>query len=158
MTLPNKDTRQVQITTRRHKHGQRELFLVFLLCIVASFYVNVTRTLSLVEHHEAALSQKGIGAYAPVHAVRPDLLKHEDLFLKTLKSCLPQKTKAKCKTFVPEETTTERVAVMAPSPELTSSLFRFLQVVIGRAKRRGPVDIELIPTTHMAPYGYGKTQ
>jgi hypothetical protein len=159
MTMPNKDTRNEPGVRSRGKRANPETIAILLLCLVVCIYVSFHKTNDLIDHHDNHVAHKDVHAEAPVRVVGTERLAHEDLFLETLKSCLPETQKKKCKTFIPEGSSTQRVALIAPPGDMTHIFFRLLQVVLERAKRKQPnLDIELIPTTHVAPYGYGKTQ
>ena len=86
----------------------------------------------------------------------PDDLQHEP-FYRTLKSCLsPQK----CLRYIPEDdgTKTERIALLAPPGTLGDLFQRFVAEVVRLHKQKNdPRRLELIPTSHVPPYGYGKT-
>jgi hypothetical protein len=85
-------------------------------------------------------------------------VQHEEMFIKTLKSCLPSEKGDKCKTFVAEST--ERIAILAPPGQTTTQLLKLIRSVVAKGqKEKGSTtqQLEIIPTTHMAPYGYGKT-
>jgi hypothetical protein len=86
-----------------------------------------------------------------------EMLEHEALLKQTMKSCLPESNK-NCKLYIPEKSTTQRVAVMAPPGDFQVDFHRLLQVIVSKARKMQQIDIQLIPTTHVPPYGYGKTQ
>jgi hypothetical protein len=84
--------------------------------------------------------------------------KHEEMFTSTLKQCLPAETDEKCKTFVPEST--ERIGVITPPGTVAISLLKLINTVVANGKKEdgsGVQKIEIIPTSHIPPYGYGKT-
>ncbi len=83
---------------------------------------------------------------------------HEDMFTNTLKSCLPSEKGEACKTFVPEMT--ERIGILAPPGQTATALVNLIQSAVAHGKKgegAKTTKLEIIPTTHMAPYGYGKT-
>jgi hypothetical protein len=81
------------------------------------------------------------------------------MFTNTLKSCLPSEKGEACKIFVPEST--ERIGIISPPGETATSLLKLVESVVKHGKKMGGSDqaiaIELISTTHIPPYGYGKT-
>lgn len=160
MTLPNKQTarnREAQKTSSG-KRAKPEFIALFLLCLTISIFVSVRKTMEVMLHHDNHASDKHEHAHAvPVRQVGTEPLEHEHMFTATVKSCLPEQKKS-CKLFVPENTTAQRVALVAPPGDMASVFFRLLEVVVGRAKRKRKVEIDLILTTHIPPYGYGKTQ
>jgi len=83
----------------------------------------------------------------------PDDLQHE-AFFETLKSCTD--TNNKCKTYIPPGSPVERIAILRPPGALAFVLDTFVAEVVrlhGKQKQK----VELIPTSHVPPYGYGKT-
>jgi hypothetical protein len=94
--------------------------------------------------------------------LEPTELVHEKRFRETIKSCLPSQN-PKCKEFVPnwigaEQHKVERVALISPPGEISSSLAHRIDEIIQKHNNRvGKLDIELIQTSHVPPYGYGKT-
>jgi hypothetical protein len=80
------------------------------------------------------------------------------MFTNTLKSCLPAEKGDACKTFVPESS--ERIGILSPPGSMATFLLKLIHSVIAHGKK---VDgstvtrLEIVPTTHIAPYGYGKT-
>jgi hypothetical protein len=157
MKLPKKRSKHVQkIGNKKRKRAPLEIIVILLLALLVSIFVAFHKTSQLMEHHDSSREKMFEHANAPVRYVGTEPLPHEELFMKTLKSCLPQENK-KCKEFVPEDSG-QRVAFLAPPGDLSHVFFRLIQVVLGRAKKKKKIDIELIPTTHVAPYGYGKTQ
>jgi hypothetical protein len=145
------------INKRKGKRAGPEIVAILLLCFLVSLYVSFHQTSQMIEHHEKSITNQVVHADAPIRRIGTEPLAHEDLFRKTLKSCLPHENK-NCKTFVPEDSVGERVALIAPPGDMTRLFFRLMQVVLGRAKKKKKIDMELIHTTHIAPYGYGKTQ
>eukprot|EP00537_Pseudo-nitzschia_pungens_P004896 CAMPEP_0172360308 /NCGR_PEP_ID=MMETSP1060-20121228/4360_1 /TAXON_ID=37318 /ORGANISM="Pseudo-nitzschia pungens, Strain cf. cingulata" /LENGTH=397 /DNA_ID=CAMNT_0013082267 /DNA_START=230 /DNA_END=1423 /DNA_ORIENTATION=- len=146
-------------------------FCSVVICMVTTFM----KAIELMEHHENhVLSEDSIGNI-PINAmvsVSAERLQHEDMFVNTLKECIPttdeaedggkkKKKKKECKTFVPEGSK-ERIAVLAPPGKMSPSLSKFVRYVLAKGKKAGSEKvamegIEIVPNTHMAPYGYGKT-
>ena len=87
--------------------------------------------------------------------VWPDDLQHKAFFA-TLKSCQWTETPDKCLRYVPEGTTTERIAVLRPPGAIGFLFEKFVNEVV-KVHRDESTDIELIPTSNLPPYGYGKT-
>ena len=84
----------------------------------------------------------------------PDNLQHE-AFLGTLKSCLPAELGgAKCKQFLPD-TGMERIGILRPPGALGFVFDTFVDEVIRLHPSNHTMDI--IKTSHVPPYGYGKT-
>ena len=143
---------------KRPKKGKKagiEIVIILVLGCLASIYVTFHKTAELVQHHTQAIGQKHALAFAPVRPVRIQPLKHENILLETMKQCLPQANK-KCKTYIPENSG-QRVALLAPPGDMTYLFFHLLEYIVARTKKKREINMELILTTHMAPYGYGKT-
>jgi hypothetical protein len=160
MAVPNKETARGREAQRRKpgKRAKSELVGLLLLCLVVSIFVSIRKTQEIVEHHDVHVSHKDEHAQElPIRKVGTEPLQHEASFSETIKSCLPEDNKH-CKLFIPEHTTAERVAVMAPPGDMEKIFLRLLEVVVGRARRKKKVEIELVSTSHVPPYGYGKTQ
>jgi hypothetical protein len=171
MAVPNKETRMdnPKLRSRQSKNlsakGIFALFLSMAICILI-FYESFRDSEALIVLEKENLLKvdaannvgklilsTAIDASAMVEA---NTLAQEDLFHKTLKQCLPQVNK-KCKTFVAENSG-QRIALLAPPGSLTTYFSILLKFILNEAKQRdNSVNIEFIPTTHIAPYGYGKT-
>lgn len=76
-------------------------------------------------------------------------------FIDTLKQCLPEKNKH-CLKFVPDGATKERIALLRPPGAFGYIFTRFVQDVVDY-HWSNTTKLELLPTSHVAPYGYGKT-
>lgn len=99
-------------------------------------------------------------SFSPSKHRRYGRLQHEEMFTNTLKSCLPAQKGKACKTYMPEST--ERIGIIAPPGSMTTSLLRLIEFVVAHSKKADGSKVtnttfEIIPTTHMPPYGYGKT-
>ena len=94
---------------------------------------------------------------------------HEFVLRKTIRDCLPStqpNNNNKCKTFVPERSTAgdaekvQRVAMIAPPGKLASAIRNHMKLVAdqfnNRNDRKEP-KIKVIETSHVPPYGYGKS-
>jgi len=107
----------------------------------------------------------------PRKIVQVDDLKHEELFRKTIKSCIPAEN-PKCKEFVPDpleegdgngsikKKKVQRVALVTPPGDIASSLLNRIEDIAHEHNKRSnkkDLDIEVILTSHVPPYGYGKT-
>jgi hypothetical protein len=158
MAVPNKDTLDSHKIVKRAKKGKNSRLVgIIILIFLAYIFVVLKIKIFVADEDRSPMERKSVPAEAPVRTVQIQPLKHEQILLDIVKtkSCLPQ-IKKSCKTFVPENSG-ERVALIAPPGDMTNSFFRLLQMVLGRAHKKHKIEIELIPTTHMAPYGYGKT-
>lgn len=156
MKIASKRSKTGPKAGKRKKKAPTELLVLLLLALLASIFVGFHQTNQLIAHHDNSKEESIVHADAPIRHIGAEPLPHEDIFAQTINSCLPGQNK-KCKMYVPEESG-QRVALLAPPGDLTHVFFRLIQVVLGRAQKRELTNIELIPTTHIAPYGYGKTQ
>lgn len=116
--------------------------LVFLLVMTLVTILGPTR--HILEKHHAAVQK--IPGFTPVIEVDVAELEHEDAFLATITSCLPDNKK--CKQFLPtiDGRPVPRVAVI--SPPGSNALVHRIQSIH---------DTQVIIRTHVPPYGYGKT-
>ena len=101
--------------------------------------------------------------------VEVDDLEHEGLFRKAAtKSCLPSKMgKKKCGEYIPDPIidtpAVQRVALLAPPGHLSGSLLTRIERIVkehnqaAKESNGSILPIKLIQTTHVPPYGYGKT-
>lgn len=141
------------------KKARPNLIPLLAIALVVFLFLSFqgTQEVALENVHKEDVKAKLV-TEPPMRTVQVKSLEHEGAFAATIKSCMPEKNK-NCKVFIPEHTTTERVALLAPPGDMADSFFRLLQVVVERAKKKNSaVDMQLIRTSHMAPYGYGKTQ
>ena len=76
-------------------------------------------------------------------------------FSDTLKECRPEKGK-ECLTFIPRGATKERIALLRPSGAFGTMFTRFVKNVVDH-HWTNTTNFELIETSHVPPYGYGKT-
>jgi hypothetical protein len=98
--------------------------------------------------------------------VEVDDLDHESLFRKVTKSCLPIESK-KCGEYVPDpiigtnKPKVQRVAILAPPGDLSGSLMNRVERIVQDhnkvSSKEGILSIELVTTSHVPPYGYGKS-
>lgn len=89
-------------------------------------------------------------------------LKHENKFQKSIKSCIPVQNK-KCKEFVPLSKETnekrQRVGLLSPPGDMSLSLQNRLAHIILQHNQHteDETPIDLVATTNVPPYGYGKS-
>ena len=134
--------------------------LVFL-CLALTFR---QASKLLDEHEERHKDPPAPVKSQPLHALGIVRLTNELMFDDTLKSCMPGvddegEKKKKCGTYIPDGSK-ERIGILAPPGTVADALTWLLgQVVSTRKRKDKPAKeiMEIIPTTHMAPYGYGKT-
>lgn len=140
--------------------------------VFLSLTFSVFLSIKLMDHHETHVVSKQKIGNIPIKSMKmidPERLDHESMFTHTLKDCIPsteaisnEKNKKKeCKTFVPEGSK-ERIAVMAPPGTMDSNLLKLIQIVLRDGKRGqdgevAAAQVEVIPISNIAPYGYGKT-
>jgi len=93
-------------------------------------------------------------------------LDHELLFQETIRSCIPgRENKGQtCRTFIPEpidaDKKVQRIAVLAPPGDISDSLLKRVEDIQSQHNRRHTkvdVDMSVFETSHVPPYGYGKT-
>lgn len=114
------------------------------------------------EHHQKALRQLPRRMILKMVEVK-DMV-HESIMHKTIRDCLPSQNK-NCMTFVPEPLQgdaekMQRVALIAPPGRLSSGLNNHMNLVVdeyNRLENRKDPKIEVIATSHVPPYGYGKS-
>jgi hypothetical protein len=133
--------------------------MLLMVCLVVSCILSFRNTQEIIHPEKVHLSGHETHAdKLPVREVEAVLLEHEPYFHKTLKSCLPAEKKT-CKLYIPEKSTAQRVAVMALPGDFGVYFFRLLQLIVYQARTtQHQIDIDLIPTSHVPPYGYGDTQ
>lgn len=90
-------------------------------------------------------------------------LQHEGLVLKTIRSCWPQNN-TQCKLFIPDPKPPDtdkhqRIGILTPpGGDLSQSLVnRVIQLSHRYNKEHGGVHISTVRTSHIPPYGYGKS-
>jgi hypothetical protein len=164
MTTATAETNTHRIVRRS---SDWDLLLIYLLS-AAGFVTLISifgPTIYLVEHQdEKAMDVRVALIDQPNRIVEVDDLKHEELFRKTVKSCLPAEN-PKCNEFIPEPINAEqkkvqRVAILAPPGEVSMALVNRVEQIVHRHNKlanKGTLDIEIILTSHVPPYGYGKT-
>ena len=168
MALPNKDTRTTPKIRRRRKwncYSLRDIMaaIVALILLFVFMKFHIDRAIKIAErHHQHQLlhaSNTTNNLRRSIHQDKKSIkmleaLPEEKSFWKTLKQCLPQQNQKKCSTFVPENGR-QRIGFLAPPGHMTNTFLHLIQAVLNQSEAQ---KIDLIPTTSMAPYGYGKTQ
>jgi hypothetical protein len=174
MVLPSLEARK---SLARNQGGKTANKLLMIFAAASAFMTLISifgPTLYVVEHQhdEAAvvmnMNPKLLIRSDPLPS-QPELaiievedLAHEELFYNTIKSCIPAENK-KCKEFVPdngEAKKVQRVALVSPPGDIALSLHnRMEQVMLQHNHRhsKDSLDIDIITTSHVPPYGYGKT-
>lgn len=154
---------------RRFTVTNELLLLYFLLAILIAMLVSIFGpTLYLMEHDRA---QKTTSSLMERH-IRPhprieiSELEHESIFRTTIKNCRPVEN-AKCGRYVPDPIPAsgkkvQRVALIAPPGDIASALYNRIQNIVHEHNNRQDnskkdLDIEVHLTSHIPPYGYGKT-
>jgi hypothetical protein len=149
-----------------------------LLMILAAAFAFMTLisifgpTLYVIEQqqHEAAIvmnpklliRKDPLPSKAELDITEVEDLDHEELFYNTIKSCIPAEKK-KCKEFVPDNgdaKKVQRVALLSPPGVISVSLLNRMEQVMMQHNHRHSEDslnIDIITTSHVPPYGYGKT-
>lgn len=162
MVAPNKVTRvDPKLRNRTNRHGKPGALLCLSLLLLCAFgrWLFRFEALTNVSSNEATTTTMTTTrtTYSLVDFEKDNTLSHEQMFTSTLKDCLPQKKK-NCKTYVPPAGQ-QRVALLAPRGNLTKFFFHLVETVLSQAKQKNQsINIDWIPTSHIAPYGYGKTQ
>eukprot|EP00980_Cylindrotheca_fusiformis_P010349 scaffold2299_cov131-Cylindrotheca_fusiformis.AAC.36 len=153
MALPNKATMTFRKLRKRTSNKQARICILIILLssIIWTFVIHQ-------QFDDTSESASSPEALLHVEKTIEQLsLPSEWMFTKTLKHCLPKENK-KCKTYVPENSG-QRIALLAPPGELTRLFSSLVEQILKSAKyqTRDGIGIEWIQTSHMAPYGYGKT-
>uniref|UniRef100_A0A7S1VFA7 Uncharacterized protein n=1 Tax=Grammatophora oceanica TaxID=210454 RepID=A0A7S1VFA7_9STRA len=153
MATPNPNT----IKQRRGK-AQRTIQWVVLMVVAVGLLVVITVWFGADDSNQQEKQQlRKMIPSTPTKDESPAFqfvpLKQEDVFLQTLKSCLPQENDH-CKQYIPPGTTDQRIALLSPPGELATFLERFVKEFALGNDLEG---LHLVSTTHIPPYGYGKT-
>ena len=153
----------------KYRKRRRNPLLKWLLGIVAlaiiSFVLSFGPASRLEKQHQQAIRRIPQKVFVKMVEVRD--LDHEHLMHKTIKDCLPSVNK-KCKTFVPEslQQDTEkrqRVALIVPPGKIASALQNHMSILADEYNHENQNTnhehhkIDIIETTHVPPYGYGKS-
>mmetsp|Transcript_24994 Transcript_24994/g.30741 ORF Transcript_24994/g.30741 Transcript_24994/m.30741 type:complete len:389 (+) Transcript_24994:391-1557(+) len=94
------------------------------------------------------------------HVEEPDRisLSNEQLFLQTIKDCTDE---AKCGHHIPNGSKVQRIAIHSPPSAATGAFFDMIEGALltyyNNDKQAMSQKIELIRSTHVPPYGYGKS-
>ncbi|GKY93084.1 hypothetical protein MPSEU_000276700 [Mayamaea pseudoterrestris] len=142
------------------QHSLPCLQLIFVLGLGTFTIASILSIIVVGRLFEYNEPESMLHAHPQLLAVRK--LDHEEMFRKTVKSCLPSR-KSNCKTFIPDinGTKTQRVALISPSGGAASSFFNeLIQPMTDSYNRRrdkgGPI-INAFVRFDVPPYGYGKT-
>lgn len=139
------------------------LSAIFLVCLASIF----GPTFFLVHHQEVyhAKDVRQIHAELGHHSSLQQQiipLQHEDLVLKTIKSCWPQNN-TKCKLFIPDPQPPDtephqRIGILTlPGGDLAQSLVNRVTRLSNEYNEESQgTRISIIRTSHIPPYGYGK--
>ncbi|KAG7374248.1 hypothetical protein IV203_013343 [Nitzschia inconspicua] len=132
--------------------------MVMVFFLVFSFQ----HTFKLMEEHHERHVARDLNDHPSImsHKVGTEPLEHEEMFTNTLKNCLPAEKGKECKTYIPEST--ERIGIIAPPGLMATYLFKLMNSVVAHGKKSSGSKVtnttfEIIQTTHIPPYGYGKT-
>lgn len=174
MVLPSSETRKPLARTQSGKTANK-LMMVFAAASAFMTLLSIFGpTLYVVEQqHEAAIVNMNMNPKLMIprdplpsqpepEIIEVEDLDHEELFYNTIKSCIPAENK-KCKEFVPdngEAKKVQRVALLSPPGDISLSLLNRMEQVMMHHNHRHSVDsldIDIITTSHVPPYGYGKT-
>lgn len=149
---------------RRQAMRTRWLLAILVFAMILTLYSIFGPTNRLVqEHRQKAMQNAPKKMLMKMVDVR--VMAHESDLRATLRDCVPSEQPKKCKTFVPEPIAgdtekVQRVAMIAPPGKLASGIRNHMRLVAdeynSRADRQEP-KIHLIETTHVPPYGYGKS-
>ena len=164
MALPKRDTiPRGGASPRIRKRVRYDIVVaLFLIVLVAMLYSILHPTMHLVKQHDAAqLPAKKYDMAKPVETVDSELLEHEQQFLSTIKSCIPSEN-PKCKEYIPENNgNAQRIALISPPGKMSEMLWHWVEKVVKQHHKtlveNNPNPIEFILTSHVPPYGYGKT-
>jgi len=146
----------------------RGIIILLFLCVAVNF-MNATELINQHELHMVAKESIGNIAVKAMKSIVIEPLEHEKMFTETLKDCMPSieedgnnnKNKKECMTFIPEGSK-ERIAVLTPPGKMNESLLKFIRIMLMKGKKDNDgefaaAQVEVIPTTNMVPYVYGKT-
>lgn len=136
---------------------------LLLLVLLASFYSIIKPTMHVAEQQDLAeLPHKHMDIAKPVETVDSELLLHEQDFLSTIQSCLPDPNdkKNKCGEYIPDNNQNrQRVALVAPPGEMSQMLWHWVQQIAKQHEKalmtNSAHPIEWIRTSHVPSYGYG---
>lgn len=146
---------------KRHQTTVRRFAIGLTVTTFLLLGASIHKAFELMGHHDTHIARNVENHPAmAVRAVGTEPLDHESMFVDTLKSCLPNEGEKNCNTYVPGDGTTERVGILAPPGSTTKTLLKLVNFLTKHG-RTGPdgkvIQLQVIPTTHIPPYGYGKT-
>jgi len=159
MALPKIETRSgAKLRTRASKREKTGTLILILLCLLG--WVLLMHKASGEDGVEGNSDMQVEVEEEAVPLERINRLLHvssDALVAKTIKKCIPQEN-SKCKTYVPENSG-QRITLSAPPGGLTDFFSKLVEKTIQAAggKTKDGVSIEWLPTSHISPYGYGKT-
>ena len=149
------------LSRRRSKaNGPSATFTVILAVFLAIIWIAGVslRSHSIVveQQNRGVDKEQAVANVVPGQAFRMwpddrDYLKFSD----TLKDCRPREN-PKCLQHVPEGTTTQRIGLLRPPGTFGDMFTKFVQNLV-YDHWINTTDMILIPTSHVPPYGYGKT-
>ena len=164
-----------------------DVLLIYLLlaAVLVTLFSIFGPTLYIVQA-QAQVQTNGIHD-PPRKIIEVDELDHEEDFLRTIKSCLPTENFKDCAEFIPEPIASndnnsnnnnisnnmnkkvQRVAVITPPGDISDALWKHVTDLAHRHNQHradnknnnsnndSSLDIEVILTSHVPPYGYGKS-
>jgi hypothetical protein len=174
MVLPSLEARKPLLRNQGSKMASSKLLMI--VAAASAFFTLISifgPTFHIVEQqHEAAvvmnmnpkllIPKDPLPPQPELEIIEVEDLDHEELFYSTIKSCIPAENK-KCNEFVPDNAEgkkVQRVALISPPGDISLSLLnRMEQVMIHHNHQhdKDSLDIDIITTSHVPPYGYGKT-
>lgn len=159
MAVPSADTiPRGGAPLRTKKKVRTDIAIALTLMVVGSLTFTIIKpTVQMVEEQRIAEAPlQKLNLEKPVETVDSDLLQHEDDFLRTIKSCIPGVDK-KCGMYVAEKGPgKQRIAVISPPGQQGNMLWKSVQKVVKLHEKvlNQVAPLELIPTSHVPPYGY----
>jgi hypothetical protein len=162
MAVPSANTIPRGGTQLRKKGKVRyDIVIGFLLLVTASVYFSILKpTQDAIQQQEVIdMPLKKIDVAIPVETVDSDLLNHEQMFLETIKACIPGTEDTNCGTFIPPNNDNkQRIAIIAPPGQMSNMLWKWVETVLAKHKHAlEKLPLEFIRTSHVPPYGYGKS-
>lgn len=172
MAVPSAESIQNGAKYQRPKPKVRyDIVVLLAILVLVSIYNSIIRpTMHVVQEQDVAvLPVKHLDLAHPVEMVDSELLANEQMFLDTMKSCVPGskqlKKNQKCGEYVPENNgNQQRIALLVPPGEMSNMIWKWVSGVVKQHEEtlmaKGDAHhhpIEFIRTSHVPPYGYGKT-
>ena len=153
MAVPNPNTIQ---NRRKNRTEYLQWILTFLVGMTIRHIW--ARTQVIVNFHDTDFEAKALAENAlPVQKILTVALSSENTFLSTIRSCIPANN-TKCMQYIPPGTNAQRIAVLVPPGEfgrwMISWIVRTVWETFGHEQSE---KLQLIPISHIPPYGYGKT-